>query len=60
MDVTFCPADNCKKRATCPRYLSDQVKKDAEVWWGGEDAPIAYWTKPEELECYEPEKVENR
>ncbi len=30
----------CKNGHTCDRALTPQVQKEAEKWWGGENAPI--------------------
>jgi hypothetical protein len=33
-DTTFCPYHEfCKHGATCPKALTEKVKKDAEAWW---------------------------
>ena len=38
-DMTFCNAD-CSND-DCYRQLTEKVRKDAEKWWGSDDAPIA-------------------
>ena len=38
-DMTFCTA-KCGNTA-CPKMLTDKVRKDAQKWWGNENAPIA-------------------
>ena len=46
----FCHYYNKCAKQPCPdnRELTPQVKKDAEAWWGGPDAPIAQFAcKPE-------------
>ena len=40
-DRTFCEAEDCDKFRKCPIALTPQVKRAAEEWWGGKDAPIA-------------------
>lgn len=45
-DQTFCSA-NCS--TVCLRKLTDQVKVDAKLWWGSNDAPIA--VSNFELDC---------
>ena len=52
-DTTFCRGDGCAKFSTCHRALTDKVKADAAKWWGGDDAPIAQFANPKELQCYE-------
>jgi len=54
-DTTFCTATTCTKFDNCDRALTEQVKEDAEKWWGGKDYPIALLYQPEKhMECYEP------
>lgn len=52
-DRTFCTGEGCKHFSDCPRALTDRVKEDAERWWKKPGAPIATFTEPKELECYE-------
>jgi len=54
-DMTFCAGNGCTKFDTCPRALTEKVKADAAKWWGGDDAPICRFSKPEKLECYRAE-----
>jgi hypothetical protein len=43
-DRTFCPFyTDCIHGDVCKAALTPQVKKDAELWWGSEEAPIAVW-----------------
>ena len=42
-DKTFCNSKDCKSFKGCISALTDEVKKDAEKWWGGKDAPIAVY-----------------
>ena len=51
-DMTFCPYnDDCHSGKDCPRALTDEVWKQAEMWWGSKDAPIAIFT--EKPWCFE-------
>jgi hypothetical protein len=61
-DMTFCTGSGCTKFATCPRALTDQVLEDARKWWGRDEttAPIATFSQPNELECYEEQQEEQR
>lgn len=54
-DMTFCPATHCAKFETCHRALTDKVKAAAKAWWKGDDAPIAVFSEPEKLDCFEQE-----
>lgn len=49
MDKTWCPFYQfCKDGATCGRAWTKEVQADAVKWWGGIDAPVAYYSnKPE-------------
>lgn len=38
-DMTFCISENCKNE--CGRKLTEEIKRDAERWWGSKDAPIS-------------------
>lgn len=50
-DMTFCPFhETCHN--PCYRALTDEVKKSAERWWGGPDAPIARFV--EKPNCHDP------
>jgi hypothetical protein len=41
-DMTFCELHKmCEDGETCHRALTDEVKKDADKWWGGVSAPLA-------------------
>jgi hypothetical protein len=51
-DTTYCPGDGCVKFDSCPRALTPAVLDEAKRWWGGDDAPIARYTEPRQLECY--------
>ena len=50
-DKTFCKAKDCKHFNGCSLAYTEQVIKDAEIWWGATGAPIAVTDK---RECYEP------
>lgn len=51
-DMTFCPHhESCEDGEDCERALTDQVKKDAEKWWGRPGAPIAQ-ADFREASCY--------
>lgn len=51
-DMTFCVAECGELK--CPRNLTDQVKADAEAWWGSKDAPIAVSDFRLECDMYKP------
>ena len=52
-DRTYCPfSGNCEQGRTCDRALTDQVRADAQAWWGSEDAPISIFADPPP--CYDP------
>lgn len=49
-DMTFCKFyTSCIKGGTCPRALTDEVKKGAEKWWP-ENPIISVYSEPPE--CY--------
>ena len=53
-DITFCKYKECIKFKNCKVALTDEIKKDAEKWWGNKDYPIVtYIGKPK---CYESEE----
>lgn len=54
-DRTWCPAKHCNNFDKCDRALTDAVRAKAKMWWGGENAPIAVFSEPEKLECFEKE-----
>ena len=55
-DTTYCHGDGCKAFDGCHRALTQQVRDDAVAWWGGsKDAPIAQFTDPRALDCWEGE-----
>lgn len=39
-DQTYC-GSNVEKH-TCDREFTEQDTKDAEIWWGGKDYPVAF------------------
>lgn len=52
-DKTWCPYEGCSQFKTCPwnRALTDEVRRDAQAWWGRpEQAPIAVYA--ETLSCF--------
>ncbi len=57
-DTTFCTAKDCLAFDDCPRALTEQVKADAQRWWGTTEAPIARFIEPENLECYDPREMD--
>ena len=58
-DKTFCDATNCLEFGkTCPRSLTEEVKADAQRWWGTTEAPICKFSEPETLDCYNPKKMD--
>lgn len=49
-DRAFCVSPQCQNK--CGRQLTEQVRRDAEKWWGGKDVPISvgyFCGKPEDL-----------
>ncbi len=54
-DTTFCdaPCGNGK----CPTKLTDQVRKDAEAWWGRPDAPIMVADRSQNCPVFEKVKT---
>lgn len=53
-DMTFCPFhEDCKKAKECQRPLTEEVKDDADIWWGGNkgEAPICMFS--EKPSCHE-------
>jgi hypothetical protein len=40
-DRTFCCDAECINQE-CWRYFGHQQQKDAEEWWGGPEAPVAF------------------
>lgn len=61
-DMTFCDGANrtCAHFGTCNRALTESVKESARKWWGAENAPIAQFTEPQKLQCYEPKQKETK
>jgi len=60
-DRTFCSAKECSKFSTCGRALTDEVIEKANEWWGRlPGVPIARFTKPQKLECYDPRTEERK
>ena len=53
-DKTFCTAKNCVNFNDCDRALTEMVRADAQRWWGTTEAPIATFSEPETLDCYNP------
>lgn len=51
-DMTFCPHHEfCTYGIECPRSLTEEVRQDAIMWWGSDDAPISiFLDKPH---CFE-------
>lgn len=39
-DRTFCCSPNCQNK--CGRQWTEELRKQAEEWWGGPDAPVAF------------------
>jgi len=50
----FCTASECANFQTCDRALTQDVKDRAHKWWGSNEAPIARFADPSELQCYTP------
>ena len=50
-DMTFCPFfKNCKNGDNCMRALTEQVKQDAQKWWGDGNPPISIFV--EKPKCF--------
>jgi len=53
-DRTFCTASECSKfGVSCERSLTNEIKAQAEKWWGGQNPPISYFENPKQLKCYD-------
>jgi hypothetical protein len=39
-DRTFCASDCTQTR--CFRYFGDEERAGAKLWWGSDDAPVAF------------------
>jgi len=51
LDRMFCPFYiDCWHGGECRCALTPKVRKDAEVWWNGPEAPIAEYT--EKPKCF--------
>jgi hypothetical protein len=61
-DTTFCAGGSpcCVKFNTCKHALTEVVKENAELWWGAPGAPIAKYTNPNKLPCYESRNKETK
>lgn len=56
-DMTFCTQSECARFGKdCHRSLTDEVKRQAEQWWGGPGAPIYTFAPSEKPECFEEKK----
>lgn len=55
-DRTFCIA-RCKT-TRCDRKLTEQVRRDAREWWGGDGAPIGQANFSSRCEDYQPEDAQ--
>jgi hypothetical protein len=53
-DRNYCINKECQNAAGCDRYLNDDVKFAAKVWWGGKDAPIAMADFKNHCDKYKP------
>lgn len=50
-DMAFCTHyESCKLGDVCFRALTTDVKRGAEAWWGGPNAPISVFS--ERPTCY--------
>lgn len=54
-DQTFCSFKECLAFIECSRALTEGVQKRAQVWWGGDDPPIAVYA--EKPDCFVFKKV---
>ena len=51
-DCTFCPYHaECNKGEDCAIAYTDEVKLEAQAWWGSDDAPVCLFA--ERPECFE-------
>ena len=52
-DKTWCTFNTCARHGrNCDRALTDDVKREAKRWWGGDDFPISIYMEPPE--CFKP------
>jgi len=52
-DKTFCTRSDCARFGKdCDRSLTDEVKKQAEYWWGGPGAPVCTFHPNETPDCF--------
>jgi hypothetical protein len=51
-DTTFCMGDGCVSFNDCSRALTPAIRAKAAIWWGGDDASIAFFESPKDLDCY--------
>ena len=49
-DMTFCTESNCRDWETCPQAYTTEIEKNAKLWWGSEEPPIAVFMG--QPECY--------
>jgi len=59
-DRTFCQFNLlCKNSVNCDRVLTSEIKKDAEKWWGKENAPICVYAEfpPCFVRFFEPDSI---
>ena len=42
-DMTFCSYSDCARFTECPRAFTDEQLEAAKQWWGGDDAPVAFF-----------------
>lgn len=51
-DITFCASPDCK--GECGRQWTPELAKQAESWWGGPNAPVAfaYFCKSDDAQEY--------
>ena len=51
-DMTFCAGDGCAQFEGCGRALTQDVRERAKAY----GVPVAQFSNPKELHCYEPPK----
>jgi hypothetical protein len=52
-DMSFCSdADRCKNREGCLFHFSDEQKRGARMWWGSDDAPVAFMSMANDCEMF--------
>jgi len=51
-DKTFCNFETCARFGVdCDRAFTKQLRKESVEWWGGEGAPVCFYS--EQPHCFE-------